>query len=410
MRARLQAVTDWLNLTRRSRYDPASLAAACRVTPRTLELYTYDGIGQLKVADSSVSSENRGYAFDHCWNMNWCTNNGTANNYLVDTKNEVTNAYGATYSYDSNGNLTTGTNGSNAYVYDDENRLIQWFWYNNGTNCTGGGYRTDFFYDGLGRLRKRLEYSIPPTPGGAGAPPPSMQCVWNLNTEVYYIYDGMRVIQERDGSNNPLVAYTRGTDLSGTLEGAGGIGGLLARSDGYSGGNFTNHSYYHADGNGNITYLENSSQGLAATYRYDAYGNTVSTGGPLANGNVYRFSSKECHTNSGMYYFLHRFYHPNLQRWLNRDPKGEMSDPNLYRSFRNSPIEVVDPFGEITLNGCLCYPVPVPPAKPGGCTIKCHCIDLSGKTTDVIVDLNFAQCALWFAFGPPVKILPVPSM
>src|SRR5713226_212002 len=41
----------------------------------------------------------------------------------------------------------------------------------------------------------------------------------------------MRVIQERTGTNNtPAVSYTRGLDLSGTLEGAGGIGGLLARS------------------------------------------------------------------------------------------------------------------------------------------------------------------------------------
>ena len=58
-----------------------------------------------------------------------------------------------------------------------------------------------------------------------------------------YIYDGMRVIQERDGGNTPSVSYTRGNDLSGSMEGAGlprqseasagGIGGLLARSSGY---------------------------------------------------------------------------------------------------------------------------------------------------------------------------------
>jgi hypothetical protein len=36
-----------------------------------------------------------------------------------------------------------------------------------------------------------------------------------LNSETDYIYDGFRVIQERDSSGNPLVSYTRGTDLSG---------------------------------------------------------------------------------------------------------------------------------------------------------------------------------------------------
>jgi len=53
------------------------------------------------------------------------------------------------------------------------------------------------------------------------------------------------VIQERDvGSGVPTVSYTRGNDLSGTLEGAGGIGGLLARSSVYSSGNWSTHNFY----------------------------------------------------------------------------------------------------------------------------------------------------------------------
>ncbi len=107
----------------------------------------------------------------------------------------------------------------------------------------------------------------------------------------------MRVIQERAG--NPTVSYTRGSDLSGSLEGAGGIGGLLARSHGYASGTWSTHNYYHADGNGNITYLVNSSQTLAASYRYDPYGNLISQSGGLASANVYRFSSKEIHAASG---------------------------------------------------------------------------------------------------------------
>src|SRR4051812_1727432 len=50
------------------------------------------------------------------------------------------------------------------------------------------------------------------------------------------------------------------------MEGTGGIGGLLARSDGYSGGNGScaTHNYYHADGNGNVTYLAKSDQTVLA--------------------------------------------------------------------------------------------------------------------------------------------------
>ena len=113
----------------------------------------------------------------------------------------------------------------------------------------------------------------------------------------------MRVIQERNDSNVPQVSYTRGTDLSGTLQGAGGIGGLLGRSHGYSAGNWSTHNYYHADGNGNVTYPVNSSQTLAASYRYDPYGILIGQSGTLAAENTYRFSSKEIHVNSRIYYY-----------------------------------------------------------------------------------------------------------
>src|SRR5439155_7199616 len=96
-----------------------------------------------------------------------------------------------------------------------------------------------------------------------------------------------------------------------TLEGAGGIGGLLARSSGHSGGVWSAHHYYHADGGGNITALvdnDATSASVAATYRYDPYGRLLSQSGSLASTNVYRFSSKELHVNSGMYYYGFRFY------------------------------------------------------------------------------------------------------
>src|ERR1043166_7631358 len=259
--------------------------------------------------------------------------------------NELTNApspYG-NQNYDSNGNLLTNHIAIGGkkwiYYYDDENRLIELVRTNSGTDITA----TDFIYDGLGRLRERLEYV--PSPGASPVGD------WLLNSETHYIYDGWRVIQERDGSNNPLVSYTRGNDISGTMEGAGGIGGLLARSSGYSSGNFTTHNYYFADGNGNITYMLNSSQTMVASYRYDPFGNTISSSGTLASANVYRFSSKEIHANSGMYYYGYRFYDPNLQRWINRDPIEEFGGFNLFQLARNNPVVWFDANGRAVANG-----------------------------------------------------------
>src|SRR5208282_546853 len=129
-------------------------------------------------------------------------------------------------------------------------------------------------------------------------------------------------VQERDVNNLARVTYTRGGDLSGSLQGAGGIGGLLARTDNGSfiAGLPSAHAYYHSDGNGNVTSLVNSNGAFVAKYLYDPFGNLLAKAGLLSDANLYRFSSKEFHVNSGLIYYAYRFYDSNLQRWLTRDP------------------------------------------------------------------------------------------
>jgi len=206
-----------------------------------------------------------------------------------------------TFQYDGNGNLTN--DGLRGFAYDDENQLIQ-VWVPN-------QWFSQFTYDGKMRRRIRQEYTW-------------QSSAWVQTNEVYYVYDGTAVIQERDINNLPTTTYTRGKDLSGSVEGAGGIGGLLSITLNFEPGTLaSNSSYYHSDGNGNITMLINSFQGIVAKYLYDAFGNILSKSGLLANANLYRFSSKEAHPNSGLVYYLYRYYDPNLQRWPNRDPIGE---------------------------------------------------------------------------------------
>ena len=173
----------------------------------------------------------------------------------------------------------------------------------------------------------------------------------------------MPAVQERDGYMRlpRQCEATAGNDLSGSMEGAGGIGGLLARSDGYSSGNFTTHNFYFADGNGNITYMLNSSQAMVASYRYDPFGNLISSSGTLASANVYRFSSKEIHVNSGMYYYGYRFYDPNLQRWINRDPIWERGGRNLYRFVSADPVSRRDKAGLLPDGPIITPPPPSPP-------------------------------------------------
>jgi RHS repeat-associated protein len=228
------------------------------------------------------------------------------------------------YLYDTNGNLLF--DGYRGFAYDDENQLISvWL-----TNV----WRSDFAYDG--RMRRRME----------------TDCIWSggkwfTNSQVYFIYDGDLVVQERDANNLPLVTYTRGTDLSGALQDADGIGGLLARTDmgQWITGSIFAHALYHTDGNGNVTCLIYPNQTVAAKYLYDAFGTTLAEYGPLADANAYHFSSKEWNANSGLYYYLYRFYDPGLQRWLNRDPLDELGAINLYSYVENDSINLIDAYG-----------------------------------------------------------------
>jgi RHS repeat-associated protein len=153
----------------------------------------------------------------------------------------------------------------------------------------------------------------------------------------------MLVLQERDGNNNPKVTYTRGNDLSGSRQGAGGIGGLLARSETIN--NQQSTAYYHSDGNGNITAMTDSSGNAVAKYLYDPFGNLLGMWGTLADKNTYRFSSKDYDSRLGLYYYGYRYYIPNFNRWLNRDPIEEEGGLNLYGYVGNDPVNEIDPLG-----------------------------------------------------------------
>ncbi|MGA9779657.1 MAG: bifunctional DNA primase/polymerase, partial [Verrucomicrobiia bacterium] len=162
-----------------------------------------------------------------------------------------------TYSYDTNGNLTS--DGTRNFAYDDENQLI-------GVSVADV-YSNSFVYDG--KLRRRIEKDFE-WQGGA----------WVQTNEVHFIYDGNVVTEERNAGNNPLVTYTR----SGSS--------LLARIDyGQEIPGSPTTAFYHTDGNGNVTMLIYNNQIIAAKYLYDPFGNTLSMSGPLASLNVYRIAS-----------------------------------------------------------------------------------------------------------------------
>ncbi len=247
--------------------------------------------------------------------------------HSTNTVNVTLSTNNTAYAYDGNGNLLY--DGLRTFAYDSENQLIQ-VMVTNGPNA----WLSQFTYDG--KMRRRIRQEFASTTSGT----------WTPTNTVYYVYDGNVVIQERAANNQPTTTYTRGLDLSSSAQGAGGIGGLLAMTLNTAlGPTSSNSYYYHADGNGNVTMLINGSQFPVAKYLYDSFGNVLSAAGSMAQQNLYRFSSKEAHPISGLLYYYYRYYDPNLQRWINRDPESELQEANLFRFANNSSVNYLDKYG-----------------------------------------------------------------
>ncbi|MBP5509900.1 MAG: RHS repeat-associated core domain-containing protein, partial [Kiritimatiellae bacterium] len=134
-----------------------------------------------------------------------------------------------------------------------------------------------------------------------------------------------------------------GKDLSGTLQGAGGVGGLLYLT--VDGAVYV--PFY--DNNGNVTRYLDANGNTVAQYTYDAFGNTTSQSGPLADFFRHRFSTKYYDIETGLYYYGHRFYHPILIRRLNRAPLEEDGGHNLMSFVMNNPATRFDTDGYFVL-------------------------------------------------------------
>ena len=77
----------------------------------------------------------------------------------------------------------------------------------------------------------------------------------------------------------------------------------------------------------------------------------------------------------------YRFYEPNLQRWLNRDPIEERGGINLYALLENDPIGTIDPFGAKSwlCRRALGKPPGTPPPAKGPLFHQYYCVQLPGS-------------------------------
>lgn len=265
------------------------------------------------------------------------------------------------YAYDADGNLTQ--DGRWNYTWNGENQLVRMQTRDDSPSGLPRR-RIDFVYDYMGRRCMKSVYSSTTviefeplegvmlleggggglmegqleSPGSGGTPVPQ----WELISVTKFVWDGWNLTAELDGEDEIVRTYAWGLDMSGSEQGAGGVGGLLFEQDG-DGGSIHRVSM---DGNGNVMTLRDSTGTLIAGYEYGPFGEALTVRGTYAGINPFRFSTKYNDPESGLYYYGYRYYSTGMGRWLNRDPIEEASGSNnLYMSMQNAPTVHVDPIG-----------------------------------------------------------------
>lgn len=232
-------------------------------------------------------------------------------------------------SYDADGNLTN--DGRWSFTWDAENRLTSLISLDG--IPSGASNAVYYSYDDIGR---RTSEVVSNWTGSA----------WSLEEDVRYLYDDWNLIAELDSSGTPVRSYSWGQDLSGSMQGAGGVGGLVGITV-HSGDNSGTY-FYSYDGNGNVVALVDAADGVvAAEYEYDPFGGLIRATGELALENRFRFSTKYSDDESDFIYYGHRFYSPSLGKWLSRDPIDEFGGWNLYGFASADPVNRIDYLGSL---------------------------------------------------------------
>ncbi|MBR3222224.1 MAG: RHS repeat-associated core domain-containing protein [Kiritimatiellae bacterium] len=288
--------------------------ALARPVTRNGDAFVYNTRGEVESAMIDGNAETHGY--DFIGNSLLATFNSVTNTYTANNLNQYVSILRASaspreISHDADGNMTN--DGVFTYTYDSASRLT--------SVSSNDILLVTNQYDCRGRRVRKITQTATHT----------------------FFYDGWNLIYEHVANTDGTVdtfQYFWGRDLSGTLQGAGGVGGLLYVKQ--------NGTIFvpHADAMGNILRYTDTAGNVVASYTYDAFGKTISETGSLAHLFRHRFSTKYYDAETGLYYYGYRFYSPSLKRWLNRDPIEEEGGVNLYGFCVNNAVCRYDKYGQ----------------------------------------------------------------
>jgi RHS repeat-associated protein len=297
--------------------DPAHPGAPI---PDETFAYAFDDIGNRKTATTLAATGQPGV---------------TSVSYTSNLLNQYTSiAAQVTNSpvHDADGNLTD--DGRWQYTWNAENRLVAMETASLAVTAGVPRQRLEFTYDYQGRRVTKKVYNWDSTASA-----------FNLQRSTAFLYDGWNLAAEYlavgNSSSSLSRSYTWGLDLSGSPQGAGGTGGLLAISE------IAKSWYPVYDANGNISEYLSQTGVIAAHFEYGPFGEVIRA--QILDASIsnlpFGFSTKYTDSETSLCYYGFRYYGPSVGRWLSRDPIEEQGGENTYVLVYNDPDNNIDKLG-----------------------------------------------------------------
>ncbi|TXP49667.1 hypothetical protein FV278_24645 [Escherichia coli] len=274
--------------------------------------YFYDPTGRITACRSEDEGYLASWQYDAAGNLlgRRAGERATAENSVVPF-NRLMSYRGVHYRYDEFGRAVEkeGRSGTQSYRYDAEHRMVE-------VTTARGTYR--YVYDALGRRTEKQHISPDGKP----------------YNRTKFLWDGMRLAQEsRPEGTGSLYIYRD----PGSYE-------PLARVDkaGKEGPNRI--LYFHTDVNGAPEEMTDSDGKIVWETGYQVWGNTIQEkdhGGVEQN---LRYQGQYLDRETGLHYNLHRYYDPDVGRFMVTDPIGLRGGLNLYQ-YGPNPLSWIDPLG-----------------------------------------------------------------